>query len=94
MTELIDKKLLIDTIGIAVECKDCKRKGTFGCNESSAFAYACESITDAPIFELIRCEDCQNFEFEEHKSTGLCRQHTEIMFTWDYCSMARKKEES
>ena len=49
---LIDGDRLMEGLGIAIECKDCSRKGIFGCGEDSAFAYACEAITDAPtIFE-------------------------------------------
>jgi hypothetical protein len=45
---LIDADALMDNLGIAVECKDCTRNGTFGCVEDSAFVYAFECITDAP----------------------------------------------
>ena len=48
MMRLIDADALMEQVGIAVECKDCPRKLSFGCKEDSSFVYACESITDAP----------------------------------------------
>lgn len=64
-SDLINRDDLMKTIGLAVDCKDCRRAGTFGCNESSAFAYACECITDAPAVdavEVIRCKDCKHWD--------------------------------
>lgn len=59
---LIDADALMEAIGIADECKDCPRHGRFGCKEDSAFAYACEEITDAPTVDavhVVRCKDCK-----------------------------------
>lgn len=54
MSRLIDADALMDALGIAVECKDCSRNGTFGCKEDSAFVYACEAITDAPTIDPVK----------------------------------------
>jgi hypothetical protein len=47
--KLIDKDALIEEVGVAEDCKGCRRSGLFGCGEDSSFAYACDCITDAPI---------------------------------------------
>lgn len=52
---LIDADALMDEIGIAKDCTDCKRSGIFGCKEDSAFVYACECIDDAPT--IIEAEE-------------------------------------
>lgn len=51
---LIDADALMDALGIADECKDCSRNGTFGCKEDSAFVYACEAITEAPTIDPVK----------------------------------------
>lgn len=59
--KLIDADALMETIGITKECKDCARNGMRGCSESSAFVWACESITEAPTIDavqVVRCKDC------------------------------------
>lgn len=96
--KLIDKDALMNALGIAVECKDCSRKGSFGCKEDSAFVYACEAITDAPTIdvikklppaqpEIIRCKDCKCWEFP-----GFCVD----FMTQDengFCSWAERRED-
>lgn len=84
---LIDADALMDALGIAVECKDCSRNGTFGCKEDSAFVYACESITDAPTIdavEVVRCKDCVSVRY--------CR-FAQGLGLDGYCSMGERREE-
>lgn len=78
MSRLIDADALMDVLGIAVECKDCSRKGAFGCKEDSAFVYACEAITDVPTIDavpVVRCRNCECWYPEEDDEYGHCRKH-------------------
>lgn len=89
MMELIDKQALMDKIGITVECKDCKRRGTFYCNESSAFEYACGVITEASNIDIVLCQECKNYDAHGHR----CKVWNHGVTKYDFCSKAERGEE-
>ena len=89
---LIDADALMDALGIAVECKDCSRNGTFGCKEDSTFVYACEAITDAPTIDpTVLCGMCRYWDSESH----YCALRPSIEPWWeeDYCSYGERRGE-
>ena len=89
---LIDKEALMESIGITEECKDCKKKGTFGCNESSAFAYACEQITYAPGIDLVKCKECKYYDPNSRDFS--CEQFSDLGSANsddDYCAWGERK---
>ena len=58
MSELIDKKALMDALGIAVECAGCSFNEHHFCTKSNDFVIACEAITDAvPVNHWIPCSE-------------------------------------
>lgn len=55
MSRLIDADALMEVLGIADECKDCKSyDGFIGCMGDPQFAWACEAITDAPTIDPMK----------------------------------------
>ena len=93
---LIDADALMETIGITKECKDCARNGMRGCSESSAFVWACESITEAPTIDavpVVRCWDCIYWE-PATLSSGNCGRALEITaYKDDYCSYGERRSD-
>ena len=97
---LIDADALMDALGIAVECKDCSRKGSFGCKEDSAFVYACEAITESPAIEavpVVRCRDCKHYKFTNDYAFGFSEKGCELtgfndVDEDDFCSRGWRKD--
>lgn len=51
MSDLIDRKALIESIGVAYDCKRCQYNDTVHkgfCTMPSEFVNVCEAIVDAP----------------------------------------------
>ena len=49
MSRLIDADALMEVLGMAIECKNCKSyDGSIGCMCDPQFVWACEAINDAP----------------------------------------------
>ena len=93
---LIDADALMEAIGIADECKDCPRHGHFGCKEDSAFAYACEEITDAPTVDavpVVRCKDCAKSRPDgNYESVWLwCRRVHGLTRKNDFCPYGERR---
>ena len=91
---LIDADALMEKIGITKECKDCARNGMRGCLESSAFVWACESITEAPDIEavpVVRCKDCAKAQHDTIFGGWYCKGKRKE--PTDYCSCGEREAE-
>lgn len=102
---LIDREILMETLGMSVECEECQYHDQYLCNKSPDWVVCCEAIADAPAVEAVqvtRCRDCTFFrEFDDDYRRrwrtnweGACSywNHHSTYKNW-FCAIAKKRGE-
>lgn len=81
--KLIDKDALMDVLGIACDCKDCRYMSPNFCGRENDFIVACERIKDAPTIDavpVVRCRDCKH-----RYDDGYCEVWADAFYYWEEC---------
>lgn len=79
--KLIDKDALMETLGIADDCKDCRYLSPNFCGRENDFVVVCANITDAPTIDavpVVRCRDCKH-----RYDDGYCEVWGDSFYYWE-----------